>query len=327
MLSIIIPVYNAEKTLERALQSLKNQSFQDAELICVNDGSTDESLSLLKKAQKNDERIRIISTENQGVSAARNLGLDQARGEFIAFFDADDWAAPGYLQGMMEVMKSSQADFVYADWINDSSQDQSMDSFQSYGYEQDESRQTPDSLIRFYLKRRAGCAPWAKVFRRDLIESHQLRFPEDLPLSEDYIFILNYLTFCDSIAHARNSDFHYVLSLQGASRKIRTDYPEIEEKTFEKIDSLNERSDRIYSEEINISRLIYSARVIKYLKKIRQERPDWRKVLKKQTRLIRTVLKENPSLAGQGEATFFDRLVADLVHWHLDSVIEWYLKL
>ena len=88
--SIIVPIYNEENTLERCLNSLHKQTFSDYEVLLINDGSTDSSLEICEKYEKLDERFKIFSRENAGPSAARNLGIDRASGEFIYFVDADD---------------------------------------------------------------------------------------------------------------------------------------------------------------------------------------------------------------------------------------------
>lgn len=96
--SVIIPVYNVEKYLESCLESIKSQTFTDYELILINDGSTDESVAIMRRYAKTDARIRIISQSNRGVSAARNLGLSVAEGEYVLFVDSDDTILPDALE-------------------------------------------------------------------------------------------------------------------------------------------------------------------------------------------------------------------------------------
>ena len=91
MISIIVPVYNAAPYLPQCLDSLVNQTYRDIEIICVNDGSTDNSLDILKAYAERDSRILVIHQENQGLSDARNKGLENARGEWVMFVDSDDW--------------------------------------------------------------------------------------------------------------------------------------------------------------------------------------------------------------------------------------------
>ena len=96
MISVIIPVYNTEVYLPRCLDSIINNDYRNLEIICINDGSTDNSLSVLREYEKEDERIIVIDVPNGGVSNARNIGLDMASGEFIAFVDSDDWVHRQY---------------------------------------------------------------------------------------------------------------------------------------------------------------------------------------------------------------------------------------
>lgn len=96
--SIIVPVYNVEKYLKRCLDSLVNQTLNDIEIICINDGSTDDSLDILNEYAKRDERIVVINQENSGQSVARNKGIDVAKGEYIGFVDSDDWVSEDYFE-------------------------------------------------------------------------------------------------------------------------------------------------------------------------------------------------------------------------------------
>ena len=98
MLSIIIPVYNSEKYLEECLISIVNQSLKDFEIICINDGSTDNSLKILEKFAEQDSRIRIINQQNQGQGYARNAGLEAAAGDYVGFIDSDDYISPDFYE-------------------------------------------------------------------------------------------------------------------------------------------------------------------------------------------------------------------------------------
>ena len=97
LISVVVPVYNAQGYLSDCLESLTRQTHKDLEILVIDDGSKDESAALCRQWEKKDGRIRLIQKENGGVSSARNLGLEQARGEYVAFVDADDWLLPGML--------------------------------------------------------------------------------------------------------------------------------------------------------------------------------------------------------------------------------------
>ena len=104
MISIIVPVYNEEKYLPQCLDSLVNQTYRDIEIICVNDGSTDGSLEILKRYAEKDERIKVVCQENQGVSESRNEGMQMAQGEWLMFVDSDDWLEQDCCERLMNVM-------------------------------------------------------------------------------------------------------------------------------------------------------------------------------------------------------------------------------
>ena len=105
LISVIVPVYNVEKYLPACLDSLLAQTYPDFELLCVNDGSPDGSQAILEQYAQKDSRVRVFCKENGGVSAARNFGLEQARGTYISFMDADDLVVPQYLERLLEEIK------------------------------------------------------------------------------------------------------------------------------------------------------------------------------------------------------------------------------
>lgn len=118
-ISVIIPVYNVEKYLEACLKSIKDQTFADYELILINDGSTDESLAIMCRYAEADERISIISQSNKGVSAARNLGLSVARGDYVLFVDSDDTILPNALECLWHHAQETDADIVLGNvWMH-----------------------------------------------------------------------------------------------------------------------------------------------------------------------------------------------------------------
>ncbi len=110
MVSVIIPVYNVEPYLRECMDSIVNQTLRDIEIICVNDGSTDGSLSILEEYRANDPRIAVISQDNKGLSAARNRGLSQARGKYIYFVDSDDYVALDTLKDVARLAEDHHVD-------------------------------------------------------------------------------------------------------------------------------------------------------------------------------------------------------------------------
>ena len=117
-ISVVIPIFNTAPYLKECLDSVLNQTFTDFEVICVNDGSNDSSLEILKKYQQKDNRIKIINQENKGAGAARNVGIDHSRGEYILFLDSDDYLDKDTLNDCYEIAHSKSLDILLFKIIN-----------------------------------------------------------------------------------------------------------------------------------------------------------------------------------------------------------------
>ena len=116
-ISIIVPIFNVENYIERCLNSLINQTLKEIEIICINDGSTDNSLNILQKYQKKDCRITIINHENRGIGYVRNEGVKNAKGEFLGFVDPDDWVDLNYFEKLYAAAKRHDADIAVSGFI------------------------------------------------------------------------------------------------------------------------------------------------------------------------------------------------------------------
>lgn len=113
--SVIIPAYNAEKYIKMTVESIINQTLKEIEVIIINDGSTDNTLSIINELEKKDDRIIIINNENKGVSYSRNIGIKKSRGEYLAFIDADDWIEKNYLKDTYNIAEKQELDIVLTD--------------------------------------------------------------------------------------------------------------------------------------------------------------------------------------------------------------------
>ena len=164
LISVIIPVYNMEDYLCRCLDSVCNNTYKNLEIICINDGSTDKSLEILKKYQKNDERIIIIDQSNQKLSAARNAGLDIATGEWIALIDSDDWVHPQYFELLINAAVKEKADICVCD-----STVTSTDSVEYSLYNFDDIEYRPITKAELNQMHVARSRVWAKLYRKETI--------------------------------------------------------------------------------------------------------------------------------------------------------------
>lgn len=191
-ISIIIPVYNIEKYLSECLESILNQTFKDFEVICVNDGSTDSSLEILKSFAQKDSRFKIFSQKNQGAAIARNTGIKQAKGEYLQFLDSDDYFEPNMLEELYCYAEKYDSDLVVCS-------SRKVDDFGNIT----ESR-NPNSPINLDLtplnkvfnRKDIGenifsiltPVPWNKLYKRDLILKNGIEFP-NLKICEDVAFV------------------------------------------------------------------------------------------------------------------------------------------
>lgn len=185
-ISIIVPVYNAEKTLDRCVDSLISQTYSNIEIILVDDGSKDSSLQLCYQYAKNDCRIKVISKANGGVSSARNAGLDNATGEFIMFCDSDDWAESEWCDEMRFQFESGCL-IMCGQYV------EGVQKFFPHEVFVGKDEQRVLRTDFFQLKMKMFNAPWNKIFLREVIEHHHIRFHDKITNGEDLLFNVLYL--------------------------------------------------------------------------------------------------------------------------------------
>ena len=189
LISIIIPVFNSEKCLKRCVDSILSQTFVDFELILINDGSTDRSGDICDEYAAKDSRIRAFHKENGGVSSARNLGLDNAKGEWVTFIDSDDWLCENYT---FNLVSSHHEDLLL------------------FNYKKEKNAKLSNAptliqsdscllMLEKYIHYAVLQVPWCKFFNRRLIGN--LRFDIRMKIGEDITFVLQYLKSCSSITY------------------------------------------------------------------------------------------------------------------------------
>ncbi|MBQ8958933.1 MAG: glycosyltransferase family 2 protein [Bacteroidales bacterium] len=198
--SIIVPVYNTEQYLPRCLDSILSQSFTDFELLLVDDGSKDNSGAICDAYAEKDSRVRVFHKEKGGVSSARNLGLDEAKGEWICFADSDDWLNEKYLEHLMDsdsnLVVSGLQSFGNASW---SLCPQKRSIFPV----NDICSHWNDELKGYFDY------PVAKRFKSSIVHTKGIRFNKDLFYSEDLCFVLSYMVNIDSVDEIDVVDYQY----------------------------------------------------------------------------------------------------------------------
>lgn len=218
--SVIIPVYNAQKTLARCLDSLVSQQRKDAEIILVNDGSSDGSEKIIEDYRKSFPNIISIRQENRGVSVARNRGLEAAQGTYITFVDSDDYVSVDYFQVMDEAGADDDPDLIV---FANNKHRQKSDDF-SILYQRIMSCSNNLDKMKLLIGSRVIFEPSFKRFKRKLIEEKKLRFIEDMQIGEDFNFCLAYLIDCDTISAINKVIYYFDISgNESLSRRYRED--------------------------------------------------------------------------------------------------------
>lgn len=206
MISVIVPVYNCITTLERCIQSILGQTRGDWELLLVDDGSTDGSGALCDRFADNDARIRVLHKANGGVSSARNLGLDYARGEFALFCDSDDWAEPQWCDRLYQAASARPNALPVCNYYRDSASGPAVNQPAQCAAL---SPFVPRADFFLLNQQELLGIPWNKIFRISILNQHQIRFRPALSLGEDLIFVLDYLRHVDGLMLINAPLYHY----------------------------------------------------------------------------------------------------------------------
>lgn len=197
MVSIILPVFNAERFLPQCLDSILRQTYQNWELIAVDDGSKDGSMEILKSYEKRDNRIHIISKENEGVSIARNIALEHAHGDYIYFVDSDDIVMPEGLMILVKAMESNKTTFIKSDFlpIDEQGKHVFINKKQVIRRRYDGKVMDSEKFFKKILMKEYFL--WTCLFRKEIIEKYHILFIPYCRLMEDAAFVVDYLLYSD----------------------------------------------------------------------------------------------------------------------------------
>jgi glycosyltransferase EpsJ len=201
-ISVIIPVYNAEKTVGNILEKLVSQNYRNIEIITVNDGSKDDSWKVLQKFAKKDNRIIAIDQKNAGVSAARNAGIRKATGEFITFIDSDDDISDQLIWELASHIKNN-SDFIMCGMSINGKEVIAQDVFM------EDKKTITQYVLKSLLTKNLLYGPCCKLFRHSIIYNNKVLFPDGVEYGEDTIFVLNYLRYVNNITNIRQALYDY----------------------------------------------------------------------------------------------------------------------
>lgn len=206
--SIIVPVYNAQNTLPRCIDSVLKQTYRDFELLLVDDGSKDDSGAICDAYAAKDGRITVFHIENSGVSTARNTALDHARGEYLQFLDSDDWITPDAAQRLVHAAQEHSTDMVISDFYRVVD-----DRVSIKGDIEDDAVLSREEFASHMMENPADFyygVLWNKLYRRAIIEEHHLRMDPSISWCEDFLFNLEYIRYADRFYALRAPLYYYV---------------------------------------------------------------------------------------------------------------------
>ncbi|MBE1444718.1 glycosyltransferase [Paenibacillus sp. OAS669] len=218
--SVIVPVYNAEKYVASCIESLLNQTLQECEFIFVNDGSKDQSGQVIEEYRKKDSRIKLIQQTNQGVSAARNAGLQAAAGAFVGFVDADDYVD----KDMYEVLYSTAVQGDYDVVIsNFESEIEGHKVITTYPFPHGtvlKKDYIEQEVLTYFLKSDQLNTVCSKLYKHKQIRDYQVKFPDKVALGEDGLFNMQFFRHADRIRYIDYTGYHYREVIGSATRNI-----------------------------------------------------------------------------------------------------------
>ncbi len=221
-ISVIIPVYNTEKFLERCLNSVIKQTLKEIEIIIVNDGSTDKSLEIIKKIEQTDGRIILINKENEGLTKTRNRGLEIASGKYIYNLDSDDYLEERTMfEELYNKCEKDNLDMVVFDYYNDfGNKKEYIKNIEVL----DDVLINKEDYIKALIKNKCGISIWGKLVKKDIFIENNIKFPENIFMGEDLLTSLKLVFFSKKIGKLNKAFYNYVQhENQGTKIKKRTE--------------------------------------------------------------------------------------------------------
>lgn len=201
MISVIIPVYNASKYLSRCLDSIFAQTFTDWQLLLVDDGSKDDSLRVMNEYAVKDSRIKVYHKENEGVSIARQYGLDRVDTTYFIYCDADDYVEPDYLEKLHEAIEQNHSELaICAYW----------EEYESHQILMDTPDSSVDELIHNFLNDKVWGVTWNKLYKTSVVRENNIRFIPHLQMWEDLAFTIDYCLCASSVSCVHKPLYHYI---------------------------------------------------------------------------------------------------------------------
>lgn len=248
LISIIIPVYNVGHYLKYTLECVAKQAYTNLEILIIDDGSTDDSLSICQKYALQDPRFKVFHQQNQGVSQARNKGLELANGIYIGFVDSDDMPAPDMFSSLYANMVASNADLSICNtaFIGESTTEISAKPTENQSIQVNSDLIVNWQKILWGSNERKFYCIWDKLFKKDIIQKYDLRFEKKLRIGEDTLFSISYFLCCDRIVIDQKTLYNHRIR-QGSL--MRTPIPDLAKQQIFRMDKLEAFARKIINDQ------------------------------------------------------------------------------
>lgn len=216
LISIIVPVYKVEKYLPKCIESILSQTYSSFELLLIDDGSPDRCGQICDEYARRDARIRVFHKENEGVSEARNCGLDNAKGDYVTFADSDDWLESDILETLYDLLNKYNVD-MSACGLQKEDEDGNI-LLRVTANDIDVRDRIKMLITLFKGDKYYSCLSWPtnKLYRRSIIEENHIRFDKDIHYNEDRLFIFEYVKYCSATVFSSFPKYHYIIRKDSA---------------------------------------------------------------------------------------------------------------
>ncbi|SDP86498.1 Glycosyltransferase involved in cell wall bisynthesis [Eubacterium maltosivorans] len=250
--SVIVPVYNVEKYVERCLRSITNQTLSDIEIIVLNDGSTDNSEGIIKNFIKKDHRIRYFFHDNKGLGLTRNEGIMYSKGEYLAFVDSDDYIEPNMLEILYKAAIGSEAEVVYCETnlIKDKGKEKVRYCIQNKEKVLDSSEEKNKFFLEAFIKEEYSCNAWDKLYNTKFIKNNNIVFGDNKRIfAEDLFFQFQVVKYIHKISFIAIPLYNYYVRSDSIMNTYKENLVKRHIKMFEDLNvfKINEEFEDIYN--------------------------------------------------------------------------------
>lgn len=248
LVSIIVPMYNSEKYIERCVKSLISQSYKNIEIVLVDDGSKDKTIEILKIYKDKDSRIKLYKKKNRGASSARNYGLEKCTGDYILFVDADDYIDSNMIRDMVSMINITTNTMVFSG--NDEIYTDKIEYRNLFIDIKDKTNISKNIVMREIANGRAGLI-CCKLIPKSVVDKFNIRFDESIKMSEDQLFFLELAQYIDKFCYVEGYMYHYDRTNEKSiTVNYQSDVYKNQMYVFEKIETLFKKNELNHSEDI-----------------------------------------------------------------------------